>query len=102
MLKWTQGEVDSSDKLYDSIYLIQGRRESQKDKPPAPQTLRLRHYLSMVKTQKHREALTSLLLSTYLLAVEILRYGDHLHTREDDRSRRVRRFCKLKLQSMPS
>jgi hypothetical protein len=83
MLQWIQGEVDSSDKLY----LLQGRREPQKDKPPAPQTLRLRHYLSMVKTQKHREALTSLLLSTHLLAVEVLRYGDHLHIREDDRSR---------------
>jgi hypothetical protein len=95
MLKWIQGEVDSSDKLY----LIQGRREPQKDKPPAPQTLRLRHYLSMVKTQKHREALTSLLLSTHLLAVEILRYGDHLHTREDDRSRRVCRFCKSEVET---
>jgi hypothetical protein len=95
MLQWIQGEVDSTDKLY----LIQGRREPQKDKPPVPQTLRLQHYLSMVKTQKHREAITSLLLSTHLLAVEILRYGDHLHKREDDRSRRVCRFCKSEVET---
>jgi hypothetical protein len=48
----------------------------------------------MVKTQKHREAFTSLLISTHLLAVEILRYGDHEHPRQDDRSRRVCRLCK--------
>ncbi|KAJ6447689.1 hypothetical protein C8R47DRAFT_1083542 [Mycena vitilis] len=39
MLQWIQNEVDSSDKLY----LLKGRREPQKDEPPAPQTLRLRH-----------------------------------------------------------
>ncbi|KAJ6458385.1 hypothetical protein C8R47DRAFT_995180 [Mycena vitilis] len=87
MLQWIQGEVDSSDKLY----LLKGRREPQKDKPPAPQTLRLRHYLSMVKTQKHREAITSLLISTHLLAVE--------HPRENDRSRRVCRFCKTEVET---
>ncbi|KAJ7500091.1 hypothetical protein FB451DRAFT_1119230 [Mycena latifolia] len=95
MLPWIQGEVDSSDKLY----LIQGRREPQKEKAPTPQTLRLRHYLSMVKTQKHREALTSLMLSTHLLAVEVLRYRDHEHLREDDRSRRVCRFCKTEVET---
>jgi hypothetical protein len=95
MLQWIQGEVDSSDKLY----LLQGRREPQKDKPPAPQTLRLRNYLPMVKTQKHREALTSLLISTHLLAVEILRYGDHEHPRQDDRSKCVCRFCKSDIET---
>ncbi|KAJ7262647.1 hypothetical protein B0H12DRAFT_1269863 [Mycena haematopus] len=94
-MQWIQGELDSSEKLY----LLKGRREPQKDKPPAPQTLRLRHYLFMVKTQKHREALTSLLLSTHLLAVEILRYGDHLHKREEDRSQRVCRFCKSEVET---
>lgn len=78
---------------------LQRRSGPQKDKPPAPQTLRLRHYLSMVKTQKHREALTSLLLSTHLLAVEILRYGDHEQPREDDRSKRVCRFCKTEVEN---
>ncbi|KAJ7434593.1 hypothetical protein FB451DRAFT_1063296 [Mycena latifolia] len=53
----------------------------------------------MVKTQKHREALTSLLLSTHLLAVEVLRYGDHEHVREDDLSRRVCRFCKTEVET---
>jgi hypothetical protein len=94
MLQWLQGEVDSSDKLY----LIQGRREPQKDKPSAPQTLRLRHYLFMVKTQKHREALTSLLMSTHLLAVEVLRYRDHMHP-QIERSRRVCRFCKTEVET---
>ncbi|KAJ7081804.1 hypothetical protein B0H15DRAFT_994332 [Mycena belliarum] len=95
MLRWIQGEVDSSEKLY----LIKGRREPRKDMAPAPQTLRLRHYLFMVKTQKHREALTSLLLSTHLLAVEILRYGDHAQPRENDRSKRVCRFCKIEVET---
>jgi hypothetical protein len=94
MLDWLQEAVDSSDKLY----LIQGRREPQKDKPPAPQTLRLRHYLFMVKTQKHREALTSLLLSTHLLAVEILRYSDHMLPRIE-RDGRVCRFCKIEVET---
>ncbi|KAJ7660784.1 hypothetical protein DFH06DRAFT_988742, partial [Mycena polygramma] len=40
-----------------------------------------------------------LLLSTHLLAVEILRYGDHEHKREDDRSRRVCRFCKSEVET---
>ena len=82
MLQWIQGEVDSTDQLS----LIQGRRGPQKDKPPAPQTLPLRHYLSMVRTQKHRETLTSLLMSTHLflkIAVEVLWWGDHLQKRED-------------------
>jgi hypothetical protein len=94
MLKWLQGEVDSSDKLY----LIQGRREPQKDKPAAPETLYLRHYLFMVKTQKHREALTSLLLSTHLLAVEVLRYSNHLLPRIE-RSQRVCRFCHSEVET---
>jgi hypothetical protein len=53
----------------------------------------------MVKTQKHREALTSLLISTHLLAVEILRYGDHEHPRQDDRSKRVCRFCRSEVET---
>ena len=53
----------------------------------------------MVRTRKHREALTSLLISTHLLAVEVLRWGDHLQKREDDRSRRVCRFCKVEVET---
>jgi hypothetical protein len=54
----------------------------------------------MVKTQKHREALTSLLISAHLLAVEILRHGDDEHPRQDDRSRRVCRFCKSGIETL--
>ncbi|KAJ7721807.1 hypothetical protein B0H16DRAFT_1602001, partial [Mycena metata] len=36
-------------------------------------------YLTMVKTQEHREAITSVLLSTHRLALEVLRYVDHAH-----------------------
>ncbi|KAJ7501736.1 hypothetical protein B0H11DRAFT_1713155 [Mycena galericulata] len=95
MLQWIQDQVDSSEKLY----LIQGCREPEKDKPPVPQTLKLRHHLSMVKTQKHREALTSLLLSTHLLAVENLHWGNHDLQREPGCSRRVCRFCKLEVET---
>ncbi|KAJ7242477.1 hypothetical protein C8J57DRAFT_1557735 [Mycena rebaudengoi] len=72
-LNWLQGEINSSEKLY----LLHGRREPQKDKGPAQIVSCMWHYLILVKTQKYREALTSLLLSTHLLAVEILRYVDH-------------------------
>ncbi|KAJ6598776.1 hypothetical protein B0H10DRAFT_1825847 [Mycena sp. CBHHK59/15] len=55
--EWLQSEIDSSDKLY----LLRGRLEPQKDKPPMQVTSEMRHYLKLVKTQAHREALTSLL-----------------------------------------
>ncbi|KAJ7652699.1 hypothetical protein DFH06DRAFT_1093769 [Mycena polygramma] len=87
-LQWLQREVDSSDKLY----LLHGRREPQKDKPPTVITLYRRHYLTMVRTQKHREALTSVMLSTHQLAVERLRYVDHAH-QPVPREARVCRFC---------
>ena len=80
-------------------YLLHGRREPQKDGPPIPQTLRLRHYLFMVHTKKHRDALTSVLLSTHQLAVEVLRWSDHAHPREPDRARRVCRFCKTETET---
>ncbi|KAJ6501046.1 hypothetical protein C8R47DRAFT_970532 [Mycena vitilis] len=75
MMEWLQQSIDSSDKLY----LLHGRLEPQKDKPPTLVTSKMRHYLTMVKTQKHREALTSLLLSTHQLALEVLRYTDHAY-----------------------
>ncbi|KAJ6492266.1 hypothetical protein C8R45DRAFT_768014, partial [Mycena sanguinolenta] len=87
-LKWLQCQIDSSDKLY----LIQGHLEPQKDKPPQAITLFLRHYLFMVRTQKYREALTSILLSTHLLAVERLRYVDHAKP-IIPRAQRFCRFC---------
>jgi hypothetical protein len=89
MLEWLQDSIDSSDKLY----LLHGRLEPQKDKPPIRVTSTMRHYLTMVNTQTHREALTSLLLSTHQLAVEVLRYVDHEH-QPVPRSDRLCRFCK--------
>jgi hypothetical protein len=94
MLEWLQDEIDSSDKLY----LLHGRREPQKDKSPTQVTSCMRHYLTMVKTQKHREALTSLMLSTHLLAVEILRYVDHAH-QPVPRDERLCRFCKNEVET---
>ncbi|KAJ7751125.1 hypothetical protein B0H16DRAFT_1221551, partial [Mycena metata] len=56
---WMQQEIDKSDKLY----MLQGRREPQKNKPAVQKTLYLTHYLSMVQTTSHCEALTSIMLS---------------------------------------
>jgi hypothetical protein len=70
MQEWLQDSIDKNDNLY----LLHGRLEPQNDKPPAHVTSKMRHYLTLVKTQLHREALTSILLSTHRLAVEVLRY----------------------------
>ncbi|KAJ7577256.1 hypothetical protein C8J56DRAFT_799007, partial [Mycena floridula] len=59
---WLQQEVDKSVKLY----LIQGRLEPEKDKPPAQKTLLLRHYLYLVTVAKHRRALTSIIVGNWL------------------------------------
>jgi hypothetical protein len=66
-----QQEVDKSDKLY----MLYGRREPQKDKPVVQKSLFLRHYLSMVKTPSHREALASIMLSTHLLVIPVVPAG---------------------------
>jgi hypothetical protein len=60
-LQWLQCQVDSSDKLY----LLHGHREPQKDNPPVTISLYLRHYLSMVRNQRYREALTSVMIVTH-------------------------------------
>jgi hypothetical protein len=73
--EWLQEEIDSSDKLY----LLRGRLEPKKDKSPTQIVSTMRHYLTMVRTQTHRETLTSILLSTHQVAVEILRYVNHDH-----------------------
>ncbi|KAJ6625335.1 hypothetical protein B0H10DRAFT_2003072, partial [Mycena sp. CBHHK59/15] len=52
----------------------------------------------MVKTQKHREAITSMLLSTHLLAVEILRYVDHTY-QHVSRSEWLCRFCRKDVET---
>ncbi len=85
---------DSPDKLY----LLHGRREPQKDEGPAQVPPCIRHYLTLVKTQKHKEAITLVLLSTHLLAVEVLRYVDHVH-QPVPRSERLCRFCKRKVET---
>jgi hypothetical protein len=72
-LGWLQHKGDLSVKLY----LLHGHRQPQKDKPATQKTLYLRHYLFMVKTREHREALTSIMLLTYQLALEKLWYTDH-------------------------
>jgi hypothetical protein len=94
MQEWLQDSIDKNDKLY----LLHGRLEPQKDKPPAHVTSEIRHYLTLVKTQLHREALTSVLLSTHRLAVEVLRYVDHAH-QPVPRLERFCRFCKLEVET---
>ncbi|KAJ6497212.1 hypothetical protein C8R47DRAFT_972415 [Mycena vitilis] len=94
MKEWLQDSIDSNPKLY----LLHGRLEPQKDGPPTQIVSKMRHYLTMVKTQVHREALTSLLLSTHQLAVEILRYVDHAHA-PVPRSERYCRFCKTEVET---
>lgn len=94
MLEWLQDCIDSSDKLY----LLHGRLEPQKGKAPTQITFKMRHYLTMVKTQKHREALTSIMLSTHLLAVETLHYADHAY-QPVPRHERFCRFCKIEVET---
>ncbi|KAJ6601632.1 hypothetical protein B0H10DRAFT_2082086, partial [Mycena sp. CBHHK59/15] len=49
-------------------------------------------------TQKHREAITSILLSTHLLAMEILRYVDHM-CQPVPRSEQLCRFCRKEVET---
>jgi hypothetical protein len=93
-LGWLQHELDKSGKLY----LLHGRHEPQKDKPAVQKPLFLRHYLYMVKTQSHREALTSIMLSTHSLALEKLRHVNHAYT-SVPRHERLCRFCTAEVES---
>ncbi len=52
----------------------------------------------MVKTQTHREAITSILLSTHSLALEKLRHVDHAH-QPVPRNERFCRFCNTEVES---
>jgi hypothetical protein len=92
-LGWLQQEIDLSVKLY----LLHGRREPQKDKPPAQKTLYLPHYLFIIKNQDYREALTSILLSTHQLALEKLRHTDHA-LRPVPRHERLCRFSTAQVE----
>lgn len=68
------------------------------NKPITRKTLHLRHYLCMVKNQRLREALTSVMISTHLLAAERFRYADHAH-QPAPRQVRVCRFCRLLVET---
>lgn len=63
---WLQMQIIDSEKLY----LLHGRVEPNTDRPSSQKTLMLRHYLTNVPTRNHRDTLTSILLSTHLLAIE--------------------------------
>jgi hypothetical protein len=52
----------------------------------------------MVKTQAHREALTSIMLSTHQLAVEVLRYTDHAN-QSVPRANRLCRLCNIAVET---
>jgi hypothetical protein len=52
----------------------------------------------MVKTQAHREALTSIMLSTHQLAVEVLRYTDHVN-QPVPRANKLCRLCKTTVET---
>lgn len=74
----------------DKMYLLHGRLEPEKDRPPVHKTMCLRHYLT-VQNAEHRRALTRLLLSDHCLAVEQLRHSHPMHI---PREYRLCRFCK--------
>ncbi|PBK79030.1 hypothetical protein ARMGADRAFT_879905, partial [Armillaria gallica] len=88
-----QQQVDSSDKLY----LLHGRKEPVKNKSPRTITLTLRHYLD-VKIKDHRKALTWMLLSSHMLAIERLRWRE-LGRPRLERDHRKCRFCKIVVES---
>jgi hypothetical protein len=71
---YIQSELETSPRLY----LLQNRLEPGKDCPASLKTLHFRHYLS-VPNSVHRKALTSLLLSMHVLALEHLRWLEHHH-----------------------
>ncbi|KAK0183917.1 hypothetical protein F5146DRAFT_964442, partial [Armillaria mellea] len=93
MERWLQQQVDGSDKLY----LLHDRKEPVKNKSPRAITLTLRHYLD-VKIKDHRKALTWMLLSSHMLAIERLRWGEPGRPRLE-RDHRKCRFCKSAVES---
>ncbi|KAF9021198.1 hypothetical protein BDZ89DRAFT_893282, partial [Hymenopellis radicata] len=90
-----QQSTDGTDKLY----LIQGRNEPPKGKTGSakPVVSCLRHYLR-VDIAPHRDALTRILLSEHLLAVERLRWSDHAFP-SLPRHRRLCRLCGLDVET---
>ncbi|KAJ7572900.1 hypothetical protein C8J56DRAFT_805934 [Mycena floridula] len=86
---WMQKKVDESVKLY----LIHGRVEPDKEKPPAPKVMHMRHYLYLVRAAKHRRALTSIIVGSHMLAIERMRWTDKNHKKVHDRTQRKCRLC---------
>lgn len=67
------------------------------DASPAQKTLHFRHYLN-VEIERHRIALTRLLLSNHCLAVERLRWTEHRRPRIE-RHLRLCRFCREHIET---
>ncbi|PBK78454.1 hypothetical protein ARMSODRAFT_1030463, partial [Armillaria solidipes] len=91
--KWLQNEINCTDKLY----LLHGRKEPQKNKPPAQVVLCMRHYLD-VPVLEHRTALTRVLLSNHLLALERMRWSEYGKPKVQ-RDHRKCRFCRTVVES---
>jgi hypothetical protein len=92
--EWLQSEVDKSDKPH----MLHGRCEPRRDNPAVQKPLYGGHYLSGVTTASHHEALTSIMVSTHLPALERLRYIDHAQ-QPVPRHERFRRFCTTEVES---
>ncbi|PBK58839.1 hypothetical protein ARMSODRAFT_850017, partial [Armillaria solidipes] len=91
--KWLQNEINGTDKHY----LLHGRKEPQKNKPPVQVVLCMRHYLD-VPVLEHRTALTRLLLSNHLLALERMRWSEYGKPKVQ-RDHRKCRFCRTVVES---
>ncbi|KAK0440575.1 hypothetical protein EV421DRAFT_1961399 [Armillaria borealis] len=74
-----------------------GRKEPVKNKSPRTVTLTLRHYLD-VKIKDHRKALTWILLSSHMLAIERLRWRELGRPRLERHCRKCR-FCRIAVES---
>ncbi|KAJ7168282.1 hypothetical protein C8R43DRAFT_877166 [Mycena crocata] len=70
-MKALEADVSASTRLY----MLHDRFEPLEDEPPKKIILLLRHYLLLVVNARHRKALTRLLVSQHLLAVERMRYN---------------------------
>ncbi|PBK98880.1 hypothetical protein ARMGADRAFT_918477, partial [Armillaria gallica] len=79
------------------VFHCMERSLQQQNKSPRTITLTLRHYLD-VKIKDHRKALTWMLLSSYMLAIERLRWREFGRPRLE-RDHRKCRFCKIAVES---
>ncbi|KAJ7268257.1 hypothetical protein C8J57DRAFT_1067332 [Mycena rebaudengoi] len=86
--------VNGSSRLY-----LHGRCEPFEKDSPAPVTIFLPHYLTLVANADHRRALTRLLLSQHGLAIESLRYDSRYYWRVE-RPLRLCRFGCSKVETV--